>query len=56
MRFGRGTEILTPKGVKAIETLQADDLVLSRNAQEQGEFVPTRVVKVLRKKYPNRIL
>ena len=48
--FGRGTEILTPKGVKAIETLQADDLVLSRNAQEQGEFVPTRVVKVLRKK------
>ena len=48
--FGRGTEILTPKGAKAIETLQADDLVLSRNAQEQGEFVPTRVVKVLRKK------
>ena len=48
--FGRGTEILTPKGVKAIETLQADDLVLSRNAQEQGEFVPTRIVKVLRKK------
>jgi len=48
--FGRGTEILTPKGAKAIETLQADDLVLSRNAREQGEFVPTRIVKVLRKK------
>jgi hypothetical protein len=48
--FGRGTEILTPKGARAIETLQADDLVLSRNAQEHGEFVPTRVVKVLRKK------